>query len=551
MARETTLVLVKPDGMERRLAGEILARLERRGLELKGARLLKVSKAMGREHYAEHTGKPFFKGLVDFISSGPVLALAVSGESAISVVRTMMGTTNPLDSAPGTIRGDFALELSENIVHGSDSKASATTRARAVLPRRSCLNSDYVARNRELWTKTNAEYTDDECPRCVGRGRDHVGCVRRARGRRRVLGDVDGLDVVELGCGTAYFSAWLAKRGGRPVGVDVTPAQLDTARRVMAETGIEFPLVEASAEDVPLPDASFDLVVSEYGASLWCDPERWVPEAARLLRPDGRLVFLTNSMLAILCVPDEPGYTTEQLLRPQKGLHRITWSFEDGVEFFRRPRRVDRSPPLVRLRGRAPRRALRARRREDARVLRRRDGRVGEQVACGGLVGSAQARLTLASTSPQRRAILEQLGIPFDVVEPTYVEQNVPGVEPAELVRAHAEGKAHSAHREGRVTLGVDTTVALDGRVYGKPADVEDATRMLRDLAGRTHMVVSGVCLLGPDVDVTAHEVTGVTFRALTARLLTMYLESREWEGRAGGVRDPGSRRQTGRANRR
>ncbi len=125
MARETTLVLVKPDGMERRLVGEILARLERRGLELEGARLVKVTKPMAREHYAEHSGKPFFKGLVDFITSGPVLALAVSGESAISVVRTMMGATNPLDSAPGTIRGDFALELSENIVHGSDSKGSA------------------------------------------------------------------------------------------------------------------------------------------------------------------------------------------------------------------------------------------------------------------------------------------------------------------------------------------------------------------------------------------------------------------------------------------
>jgi len=116
--------------------------------------------------------------------------------------------------------------------------------------------------------------------------------------------------------------------------VDITPAQLDTARRLMAETGIEFPLVEASAEDVPLPDASFDLAISEYGASLWCDPARWLFEAARLLRPGGRLVFLTNSMLAILCVPDEPGYTTEQLLRPQKGMHRMTWSFEDGVEFF-------------------------------------------------------------------------------------------------------------------------------------------------------------------------------------------------------------------------
>jgi nucleoside-diphosphate kinase len=125
MARETTLVLVKPDGMRRGLAGEVIRRLENRGLELRGARLLKVTRSLAREHYAEHKGKPFFSGLVEFITSGPVLALAVSGESAISVVRTMMGATNPLDSAPGTIRGDFALEVSENIVHGSDSKASA------------------------------------------------------------------------------------------------------------------------------------------------------------------------------------------------------------------------------------------------------------------------------------------------------------------------------------------------------------------------------------------------------------------------------------------
>jgi nucleoside-diphosphate kinase len=125
MARETALVLVKPDGMRRGLAGEIVRRFENRGLELRGARLLKVTRQMAREHYAEHKGKPFFPGLVEFITSAPVLALAVSGESAISVVRTMMGATDPLDSAPGTIRGDFALELSENIVHGSDSKASA------------------------------------------------------------------------------------------------------------------------------------------------------------------------------------------------------------------------------------------------------------------------------------------------------------------------------------------------------------------------------------------------------------------------------------------
>jgi nucleoside-diphosphate kinase len=125
VAVETTLVLVKPDGMRRQLAGEIVARLERRGLELRGARLLKIPRSLAQQHYAEHKGKPFYAGLVSFITSGPVLALAVRGESAIGVVRTMMGATNPLESAPGTIRGDLALELSENIVHGSDSKASA------------------------------------------------------------------------------------------------------------------------------------------------------------------------------------------------------------------------------------------------------------------------------------------------------------------------------------------------------------------------------------------------------------------------------------------
>ena len=125
MAAETTLVLGKPDGMRRGLAGELVARFERRGFELRGARLLKISKATAQQHYAEHKGKPFFNDLVSFITSGPVLALALRGEGAIATVRTMMGATNPLDSAPGTIRGDFALELSENIVHGSDSKASA------------------------------------------------------------------------------------------------------------------------------------------------------------------------------------------------------------------------------------------------------------------------------------------------------------------------------------------------------------------------------------------------------------------------------------------
>jgi nucleoside-diphosphate kinase len=125
MAVETTLVLVKPDGVRRGLCGEVLRRLERRGYEVKAARLLKLSRSLAAEHYAEHKGRPFYPGLVSFITSGPVLALAVRGEGAIAGVRALMGATNPADALPGTIRGDFATELSENVVHGSDSKASA------------------------------------------------------------------------------------------------------------------------------------------------------------------------------------------------------------------------------------------------------------------------------------------------------------------------------------------------------------------------------------------------------------------------------------------
>ena len=146
-----------------------------------------------------------------------------------------------------------------------------------------------------------------------------------------VLGDVAGLDVCELGCGTGYISAWLARRGARPVGVDPTASQLETARSLQLEFGFEFPLLESAAESVPLDDESFDLVVSEYGASIWADPDRWVSEASRLLRPSGRLVFLCNSPLVILCSPDE-GPAGERLLRPQFGMKRFEWP-EGGVEF--------------------------------------------------------------------------------------------------------------------------------------------------------------------------------------------------------------------------
>jgi SAM-dependent methyltransferase len=147
------------------------------------------------------------------------------------------------------------------------------------------------------------------------------------------LGDVADKDVIELGCGTAYFGAWLAKRGARVTGVDVTPVQLETARRMQEEFDLRFPLVEASAEDVPLPDASFDLAISEYGASIWCNPDRWVAEAARLLRPGGRLVFLCNSVLSILCAPDE-GLVQERLMRSQFEFGRFEWPGEaEGVNY--------------------------------------------------------------------------------------------------------------------------------------------------------------------------------------------------------------------------
>ncbi len=188
-----------------------------------------------------------------------------------------------------------------------------------------------AAKNRALWTETNREHTNDTAPTNWALDEISWGIWGIDESALGVLGDVAGLDVVELGCGTAYFSAWLAKRDARPVGVDITPAQLETARRMMAETGIEFPLVEADAAETGLPGETFDLALSEYGASIWVDPYRWVPEAARLLRPGGRLVFLRNSTLVILCTGDED-QAGESLRRPQFGLRRIEWP-EGGVEF--------------------------------------------------------------------------------------------------------------------------------------------------------------------------------------------------------------------------
>ena len=150
--------------------------------------------------------------------------------------------------------------------------------------------------------------------------------------------DMTGLDAIELGCGTAYVSAWMARRGARVVGIDNSARQLETARRLAAEHRVDIELVHGSAEQVPRPDGSFDFAVSEYGAAIWCDPYVWIAEAHRLLRPGGRLVFLGNAPLAMVCSPVDGSLPiTRQLERAYFGLYRLDWTgaVDDpgGIEF--------------------------------------------------------------------------------------------------------------------------------------------------------------------------------------------------------------------------
>lgn len=147
--------------------------------------------------------------------------------------------------------------------------------------------------------------------------------------------DLAGKDAIELGCGTGYVSAWMARRGARVVAIDNSPNQLETATRLQREHRLDFPLLLGNAERVPYPDASFDFAISEYGAALWADPASWIPEAARLLRPGGRLVFLTNHVVMYLCTPDlETDPVGERLLRPMFGMGRTAWPDADGaIEF--------------------------------------------------------------------------------------------------------------------------------------------------------------------------------------------------------------------------
>lgn len=193
----------------------------------------------------------------------------------------------------------------------------------------------HVARNRAAWDQMAPEYVALG-ERAWRAAQPSWGIFSVPESQLHVLPEtVQGRDAIELGCGTAYLSAWLARAGANPVGIDNSPKQLETARRLQGEHRLHFPLLLGNAEEVPYADASFDLAISEYGASIWADPYRWVPEAARLLRAGGELIFLVNAALWMLCVPEhnDQGPAGDRLLRPYFGMYRSEWPDDPGVEF--------------------------------------------------------------------------------------------------------------------------------------------------------------------------------------------------------------------------
>ena len=192
---------------------------------------------------------------------------------------------------------------------------------------------EHVAANREAWDRWAPDF-EPRGRRAWGASEPSWGIWNVPESELHLLpDDLEGADAIELGCGTAYVSAWLARRGARPVGIDNSPRQLESARALQREFGLDFPLLLGNAETVPFPDGSFDLAISEYGACLWADPAAWVPEAARLLRPGGRLVFLTNHAVFMLVTPDLEGPAGECFARPYFHEPRYTWPDDTSVEF--------------------------------------------------------------------------------------------------------------------------------------------------------------------------------------------------------------------------
>jgi SAM-dependent methyltransferase len=196
-------------------------------------------------------------------------------------------------------------------------------------------SEDHIRRNRGSWDADAAEHVEPGRENWAA-GEPSWGIWGVAESEAGLLPEaLEGKDVVELGCGTGYVSAWLARRGARPVGIDLSWNQLASAVRFQREFDLRFPLIHGDAERAPLRDESFDLAISEYGAAIWCNPYRWIPEAARLLRPGGELIFLGNATLLMMCVPDleADGAAGDRLIRPQFGMHRFEWPDDPGVEF--------------------------------------------------------------------------------------------------------------------------------------------------------------------------------------------------------------------------
>ena len=193
------------------------------------------------------------------------------------------------------------------------------------------MTAEYLEPNRRNWEQLR-EFQERTAQRNWAATEPAWGLWKVPEAEVGSLPDVAGLDVLEAGCGTAYWSAWLARRGANVVGLDLTPSQLEIARQMQLEHALEFPLVEANAEETSFVDASFDLVFSEYGASIWCDPYLWIPEAARLLRPGGTLVYLTNGVLPTLTVHDEDEPSGERLVIDYFGLHALP--FRDSTNFY-------------------------------------------------------------------------------------------------------------------------------------------------------------------------------------------------------------------------
>jgi SAM-dependent methyltransferase len=194
---------------------------------------------------------------------------------------------------------------------------------------------EYLHRNREYWNRqaawyaerASAAWTQDQPTWGIwGIPEREVGMLR---------GVVPEMDALEDGCGTGYVSAWMARRGARVTGLDNSPAQLATAWRLRRAKGARVALVQGAGERLPFADASFDFVISEYGAAIWADPYAWIPEAARVLRDGGELVFLANSLLLMLCMPDHDADlpVKAELVRDQRALHRIDWPDEASTEF--------------------------------------------------------------------------------------------------------------------------------------------------------------------------------------------------------------------------